>query len=148
MAKLKREEIRVSGNSWNFDSNYEEAVSHLEDETIELLALNVLKHKEEDGGDWIEETLVVFYKEKEEETTNPQLPRYGSFEGSEPLYTLDEITSIDMRFRKEEVNVFSVLADDEIIFENVKMSAMEIFREYDYWNELQAREGRLLFATA
>lgn len=148
MAKLKREEIRVCGNSWSFQENYEDAISHLEDESIEVLSLNVLKHKEEEDGDWIEENLVVFYKEKEETTTNPQLQRYGSFQGSEPLYTLDEITSTAMRFGEEEVNVFCVLADDEIIFENVKISAMVIFREYDYWNELQAREGRLLFVTA
>lgn len=127
MPKLHREKIQVTGTSDNFEERYEQALAHLNDESIDVVSVNVLNAIEESGS--MTEEYMVFYRyisiEKEEDFSSKYVATY-------PLYTLDEIK----RGVVPPGKVITILDDGVVIYEGLDQSLEDVVKEMPYWEKL------------
>lgn len=141
MAKVQREMITVSASYYNFDEQYEKAMAHLDDESIRVITVNLLSRKETD--DSTVEKYLVFYQEIEVDE-DEKLTRHGLYDGSsESMIELRELSKL-----KPDTKISTVLVNQEIIFQGLRLTPSSIMEDWGYWVALEEKErGTLSFVV-
>lgn len=136
MPKLHREKIQVTGTSDNFEERYEQALAHLNDESIEVVSVNVLKAIEESGS--LTEEYMIFYRHTTIESEDDFSSEYIA---THSLYTLDEIK----RGVVPPGKVITILDDGVVLYEGLDKSLEDVVKEMPYWeklSEMHSDDGR------